>query len=172
MRLWAPTYFPLLSNRGIQKTFDVPCPELQLHFDSSFVLHISLPLFYNFFRLDSISLRNKGNCSAWRYLGESHPFRIERTNLYTHTRVYIYVYKLLLLYRYEISTLDVSNFFFPLQTVRIRGNSFLVPWQTSFHSRTLVSCFCPSFFWLELVKFVFFLFFGRITCKKDLGWKD
>lgn len=123
---------------------DVPYPKLQLHFDSLLRFAYFLTSFLQFL---SIQYRYKGNCSAWRYLGES-PFRVQRTNLYiTHIHTHIY-HKLLLLYRYEISTLDVSNFFFLLQTVlRIRGNSFLVPWQASFHSRIPVSCFCPSFYW-------------------------
>lgn len=110
----------------------------------SFVLHISLPLSYNFFRFNIVIRGIVQHGDIWVNLR----FEFQRTNLYiTHTHTHIY-HKLLLLYRYEISTLDVSNFFFLLQTVlRIRGNSFLVPWQASFHSRIPVSCFCPSFYW-------------------------
>lgn len=155
-------FLPSSQNRGIQKTFQPMSlvSGLQLHFDS-LLLHISLPLF---FRLDSISLRNKGivqHGDIWVNL-------VRWTNqlvyTYTHTRVYMY-HKLLLLYRYEISTLDVSNFFFLLRVFVV-----ILSWslQTSFHSRNLLSCF-----WVEPVKFIFFLpFFGRIICKTDLGWKD
>lgn len=163
MRLWAPTYSsPPLRTEAFRKLSN-RCPlSRDYSFISTLLLHISLPLF---FRLDSISLRNKGNCSPWRYLGESRPLN-ESTCIHTHTHTRVYMYhKLLLLYRYEISTLDVSNFFFLLRVFVVILSLSL---QTSFHSRNLLSCF-----WVEPVKFVFFLpFFGRIICKTDLGWKD
>lgn len=65
-------------------------------------------------------------------------------------------HKLLLFYRYEISTLDVSNFFFLLRVFVV-----ILSWslQTSFHSpfilflgRTGEICFFSSFFWQDYLQ--------------------
>lgn len=137
--------FRKLSNR---------CPLSQ---DYSFISTLSFYIFPYLFSFASI--RYRYGIRGIVHHGDIWVNLVRWTNqlvyTYTHTRVYMY-HKLLLLYRYEISTLDVSNFFFLLRVFVV-----ILSWslQTSFHSpfilflgRTGEICFFSSFFWQDYLQ--------------------